>query len=78
MHTTRYFTRSVVFLAALVAVAATSAQAADQQENELLAVLRSDVSGAEKAMACKNLAIYGSNEAVSDLAKLLPDPQLSS
>lgn len=78
MHTTRYFTRSVVFLAALVAVAASSAQAADQQESELLAVLRSDVSGAEKAMACKNLAIYGSNEAVPDLAKLLPDPQLSS
>ena len=34
--------------------------------------------GGEKAIACKNLAIYGSSDAVSELAKLLPDPQLSS
>lgn len=84
MHTTRHFTRAVVFLAALISVAATSARAADdpnsspEQEPALLAVLRSDAPGAEKAIACKKLAIHGSSEAVADLAKLLPDPQLSS
>jgi HEAT repeat protein len=78
MYTTRHFTRSVVFLAALFAVATFPAQAADQQESELLAVLRSDAPGAEKAIACKKLAIQGSSEAVPDLAELLSDPQLSS
>lgn len=47
-------------------------------ENEFLAVLRSDAPGSEKALACKNLAIHGSPAAVPDLAKLLPNPQLSS
>ena len=51
---------------------------ADEQEPLLLAVLRSDAAAAEKALACKNLAIYGSGRAVPELAKLLPDPQLSS
>ncbi len=84
MHTTRHFTLSVVFLVALVAAIAGSARAADdpnasaKSETELLAVLRSDAPTAEKAIACKNLAIYGSSEAVPDLAKLLPNPQLSS
>lgn len=50
-----------------------------EKEQELLAVLRSDAApAAEKAIACKNLAIYGSSESVADLAKLLADPQLSS
>lgn len=48
------------------------------KEAELLAVLKSDASPAEKALACKNLAIYGSEAAVVELAKLLPDEQLSS
>ncbi|MCH2400452.1 MAG: HEAT repeat domain-containing protein, partial [Pirellulales bacterium] len=51
---------------------------ADEQEPTLLAVLRSDAAPADKALACKNLAIYGSDRAVPELAKLLPDPQLSS
>ena len=49
-----------------------------EKEQELLAVLRSDAAPADKAIACKNLAIYGSSESVADLAKLLADPQLSS
>ncbi len=48
------------------------------REKELLAVLRSDTPPADKAIACKQLAIYGSSEAVPDLAKLLSDPQLAS
>ncbi|MGD9853454.1 MAG: HEAT repeat domain-containing protein [Planctomycetaceae bacterium] len=82
MNTTRQFTRSVVFLAALMTVAALAAQAGDDSlaasETELLAVLRSDAPPADKAIACKQLAIHGSSAAVPDLAQLLPDPQLSS
>ncbi|MCA9012017.1 MAG: HEAT repeat domain-containing protein [Planctomycetaceae bacterium] len=49
-----------------------------EKEREFLAVLRSDAPSADKAIACKNLAIYGSSAAVADLAGLLPDAQLSS
>ncbi len=84
MHTARPSTRSVVFLAALIVMAATGTRAADDQntpsekEKKLLAVLRSDAPPAEKAITCKLLAIHGSSAAVSDLAKLLSDPQLAS
>ncbi len=82
MHT-RLFTRPVIFFAALIIAAATSARADDrnaspEKEKELLALLRSDAPAAEKAIACKNLAIHGSSAAVPELAKLLPNPQLSS
>jgi HEAT repeat protein len=49
-----------------------------KKEKELLAVLRSDAPRAKKADACKDLAVYGSPEAVPDLAKLLADEQLAS
>ncbi|HIE95699.1 MAG TPA: PBS lyase [Fuerstia sp.] len=84
MYTTRQFTRSAVLLVALLAVATTSARAFDgpdtspAKEKELLAILRSDAPAAEKALACKHLAVHGSPAAVPDLAKLLPNPQLSS
>jgi len=84
MNKTQQFTRSAVLLITLIAVATPSARAFDgpdtspEKEKELLAVLRSDAPASEKAIACKNLAIYGSAAAVADLAKLLPDPQLSS
>ncbi len=81
---TKNLSRCFVLLATLVAVSANSARAFDgpatspEKEKELLAVLRSDAPAAEKALACKGLAIYGSAAAVPDLAKLLPNPQLSS
>ena len=84
MHTNRPFTRSVVFLAALVVVAAASVGAEDgpntsgEKEKELLGVLRSSAPAAEKAITCKLLAIHGSSAAVPDLARLLPDAQLAS
>ena len=53
-------------------------KADEAKEKESLAVLRSDAPAADKAIACKKLAIYGSSASVGDLAKLLPDPQLSS
>lgn len=84
MPTARPCMRLFVALAALVLLATASVGAAEDQnrsseaEKQLLALLRSDAPAAEKAIACKKLAIYGSSAAVVDLAKLLPDPQLSS
>ena len=48
------------------------------EEKRLLAVLQSDAPAAQKAISCKELAVYGSSDAVPELAKLLPNPQLSS
>jgi HEAT repeat protein len=72
--------RSIILLAITISVTANSALAfqAAEKETELLAVLRSEAPGAEKAIACKSLAIYGSDTAVPDLAKLLTNPQLAS
>ena len=83
MYTNQPLTRYVVLLAAWLATSAASTWAdgpatSPEKEKELLAVLRSDAPAAEKAMTCKLLAIHGSSEAVADLAKLLPDAQLSS
>lgn len=78
---TRYARTFFVCFSAILAV--TSLQAAEGQtsadkEKELLAVLRSDASKPEKALACKNLAVYGSPEAVPELARLLSDAELAS
>ena len=84
MPTTRQSASFVVFLATYVAMAAVSVGAADGQnavrekERELIAVLRSDAPKAEKAIPCKQLAVYGSSEAVPELAKLLGDAELAS
>lgn len=47
-------------------------------EAELLAVLRSDASEADKAITCKYLAVKGSPAVVTDLAPLLANPRLAS
>ena len=47
-------------------------------EADLIAVLRSEVSEADKALACKKLAVKGSAAAVGDLAKLLANERLAS
>jgi len=49
-----------------------------ERERQLIAVLRSDAPPAEKAITCKRLAVYGSQEAVPALAPLLFDKDLSS
>jgi HEAT repeat protein len=81
MHKTRRFTRSFLLFAALITLAAASSRAADNAapptEADLLAVLRSG-QPADKAMACKQLSVYGSEQAVPALAELLSDPQLAS
>ena len=77
------YSRFLVLLPCLFLMAAVPAPAQENSnafsEKELLAVLRSaDSPAAEKAITCKRLAIHGTSVAVPDLARLLPDPQLSS
>src|SRR5579871_5626109 len=75
---------SVLFLAALFALpvvvvgADENKNASPERERELIAVLISDAPAAEKALACKHLAIHGSSEAVPELARLLSDERLAS
>ncbi len=54
------------------------AQEKQSKEADLLAVLASAAPAAEKAIACKQLAVYGSEASAAALAKLLSDPQLAS
>jgi HEAT repeat protein len=76
--------KAVVFLATLTAIAlaftkdGVGQSSAPKDEKELIAILRSDAPKAEKALACKNLSVYGSAVAVADLANLLEDEQLAS
>lgn len=73
-----------VLLASLVLMSSEFVFAADafkpskEKETELLAILRSDGPAADKALACKKLAIDGSSESVNDLAKLLSNSELAS
>jgi HEAT repeat protein len=64
-------------LFAVVAMAAATARAAEDQA-KLIEVLKSNAPGAEKAITCKKLAIYGGKEAVPPLAALLADEKLNS
>ncbi len=48
-----------------------------QREQKLIGVLKSGTA-AEQAMACKELAIYGTKDAVASLAPLLADERLAS
>ena len=77
MKTTRF---SLLLSAMIVAVAAVHAQAANApNEEELIAVLTSaDSPKADKAITCKKLAVFGSEDAVPALAPLLHDKELIS
>ena len=86
MNKSRYTTRnrypvSIVALLAILFTFSVSAQAADEQaaakEKTLIETLRTGAD-ADKAIACKQLAIYGSKAAVPDLAALLSNEQLNS
>ncbi len=59
-------------------IASDSKVAAITSEKELIAILSGDAPKADKALACKRLAVYGSAAAVGELAKLLSDEQLAS
>jgi len=84
MHTPRFTTGRLVLLSALILSSAAPAPAqenskpAQPSEADLIELLRSDAPAAAKASACKQLAIYGSEAAAPELAKLLADEQLAS
>ena len=76
----RYFSWCVILII-VTASAWTVAQdrpAADVKQNELIAVLQSDAPTGEKAIACKRLSIYGTEQSVPTLAPLLADKELAS
>jgi HEAT repeat protein len=68
----------VCLAGALTASLACAGDGRTPRERELIAVLRSDAPEADKALACKQLAIHGSADAVPDLAKLLGNERLAS
>lgn len=84
MHTTRVTVHRLVLFSILLLSSAAPAPAqenskpAQPNEADLIQLLRSNASAAAKAPACKQLAIYGSEAAVPELAKLLADEQLAS
>ena len=73
---------AVAFLSALTVVCISAmAQApanSAEKEAKLIAILKSDAPASEKAISCKQLAVYGSANAVPVLAPLLLDPELAS
>lgn len=72
-------TTRTALLASILTLAASALAAADEpKESDLIKLLQSDTPAAEKALACKQLSIYGSPDAVPELAKLLSNEQLAS
>lgn len=78
MLTLRLSYRACSVAAAALLLAVCLPVSAAESEADLLGVLRGDAAAADKAMACKKLAVYGSKAAVPDLAKFLSNPQLAS
>ncbi|MBS0211204.1 MAG: PBS lyase [Planctomycetes bacterium] len=84
MHTTRFTVRCLTVCSTLLALATTYARAEDRpvtaqtDERALIQLLQSDAPAADKAVACKQLSVYGSAAAVPELAKLLSNEQLAS
>ncbi len=82
MKKKRYFTWCVI----LIIVAASGLTLAQDRpgpatklnQRDLIAVLKSDAPKSEKAITCKQLAIYGTEQAVPALAPLLADKELAS
>ena len=68
----------ILIIIAVSAGVITQAQAADPKEQDLITVLKSDAPKSEKAITCKQLAIYGTEQAVPALAPLLADNELAS
>lgn len=74
-------TRSFVFLAILSSASIGYSQSSPSsfEQSDLIATLTSaDTPKAEKAITCKRLAVFGGDQCVPDVAKLLIDPELTS
>ncbi|MBC8872390.1 MAG: HEAT repeat domain-containing protein, partial [Planctomycetes bacterium] len=83
----RYFVVHCLFMTAVISIMAADQvraaeaddeAAAQQKQQELIAVLESDAPPQDKAITCKHLAVYGDKQAVPALAALLPDEALAS
>ncbi len=71
----RYFPWCVILL---MVVVSTITMAQNVKEQDLIAVLRSDAPKGEKAITCKKMAIYGTDQSIPVLVPLLADKELSS
>src|SRR5437763_1340864 len=58
--------------------AVTGSESAADKQRKLIAILQSDAPPQDKAIPCKQLAIYGDKEAVPALAPLLANKDLAS
>jgi HEAT repeat protein len=76
----RFFTWCLFLITFTVSVVgvAQDRSAGGVAERELIGVLQADSAKAEKAITCKRLAIYGTEECVPALAPLLADEELAS
>ena len=76
----QYFSWFVVLLMVVLStgIVAQGRAAAEVNERDLIAVLQSDAAKGDKAITCKRLAIYGSEQSIPSLAPLLGDKELSS
>jgi HEAT repeat protein len=76
----RYFSWCVILIivAASAGTVAQDRPAANVKQRDLIAVLQSDAPKGEKAITCKRLAIYGTEQSVPALAPLLADKELAS
>ncbi|MCP5527380.1 MAG: HEAT repeat domain-containing protein [Verrucomicrobiales bacterium] len=78
MKTKHGFVAGWLGLAASLLALPVAHSAAGAKEAPLIAILQSNAPAAEKAIPCKQLAIYGSAAAVPALAPLLQDAELAS
>ncbi len=76
----RYFSWCVILIivALSTGIVAQDRSATNFKQSDLIAVLQSDAPKGEKAITCKRLAIYGTEQSVPVLAPLLADKELSS
>jgi len=68
----------LIIVAMSAGTVAQDRSAADVKQRDLIAVLQSDAPKSEKAITCKKLVIYGTEQCVPALAPLLADKELAS
>ena len=84
MKTTIFLAHNILFIATASFLTITQASLAADRESsadkqrKFIAILQSDAPPQDKAIPCKQLAIYGDKEAVPALAPLLADKDLAS
>jgi len=76
--TNRHFTWCVLLIAVAAATVTSGQISEEKNEGALIGVLTSNAPKGDQAMACKRLAIYGTEQAVPALGPLLADEELAS